>query len=312
MDPNAYRALREEAAYIDLTGRGKIRVTGEDRARLLHAMCTNHVQELQPGTGCYAFFLTAQGRIIADANIYCMPDYFLLDTEPETKDRVMEHLDKYIIADDVTLHDFTDQTATVCLEGPAAERGVSGLEYAPGHKPYSFVECGPMCHLAHWSYTGGPGYTWFLPIEDKPALLRKLGKHGAPEADMETADAVRLENGRPRYGIEFTEANIPQETQLTHALHFSKGCYLGQEIVERVRSRGHVNRLLTKITVEADAAPSKGTKILAGDKEAGEVLSAAVLPGGKIAGLAIMRSEALAGGTLMTAAGARVNPIRQA
>ena len=311
MNPTVYTAIREHAAYIDLTGRGKIRVSGEDRARLLHAMCTNHVQELQPGTGCYAFFLTAQGRIMADANIYCMPDYLLLDTEPDTKDRVLEHLEKYIIADDVSLNDFTDMTATVVVEGPAAEKGVSELGAAPGQIPYSFIECGPMCHLVHWTYTGGPGYTWFLPVEDKPALLQKLADLGVMQTDMATADAVRLENGRPRYGIEFTEANIPQETQQMHAVHFSKGCYLGQEIVERVRSRGHVNRVLTPIRLDGAAAPEKGTKILSGEKEAGEVLSAAALPGGKIAGLAIVRAEAL-GGTLMTAAGAVVTPVRQA
>lgn len=312
MNPSAYTAIREQAAFIDLTGRGKIRVSGEDRARLLHAMCTNHVQELQPGTGCYAFFLTSQGRILADANIYCMPDYLLLDTEPDTKDRVIEHLEKYIIADDVSLNDFTNETATVVLEGPAAEKGVSELGAAPGQIPYSFIECGTMCHLVHWTYTGGPGYTWFLPVEDKAALLEKLRQLGLVEADMETADAVRLENGRPRYGIEFTEANIPQETQQMHAVHFSKGCYLGQEIVERVRSRGRVNRLLTPIRLEGGAAPARGTKILSGDQEAGEVLSAAALPGGKIAGLAIVRAEALGGGTLMTAAGAVVTPVQQA
>jgi folate-binding protein YgfZ len=310
MNPDVYTAIRERAAYIDLTGRGKIRVSGEDRARLLHAMCTNHVQELQPGTGCYAFFLTAQGRIIADVNIYCMPDYLLLDTEAETKDRVLEHLEKFIIADDVALNDFTEMTATVAVEGPEAEKCVAALGAAPGHIPYSFIECGPMCHLAHWTYTGGPGYTWFLPVEDKPALLEKLASHGAVQADMASADAVRLENGRPRYGIEFSDANIPQETQLMHAVHFSKGCYLGQEIVERVRSRGHVNRVLTGIRLEGGPAPEKGTKVLSGDKEAGEILSAAALPGGKIAGLAILRAEAL-GGTLMTSAGAVVTPVRQ-
>src|SRR5919106_4918026 len=107
---NTYDALRNRAAYIDLSGRGNIRATGEDRVRLLHAMTTNHVEQLQPGTGCYGFFLTAQGRILADVNLFCMPDYILLDTEPETRQRVREHLERYIIADDVTLEDFTDCT----------------------------------------------------------------------------------------------------------------------------------------------------------------------------------------------------------
>src|ERR1700722_17400676 len=98
-----YEALRADAAWIDLSKRGKIRVTGEDRARLLHGMCTNHVQGLMPGEGLYAFFLTAQGKIIADACIYHLGDSLLLDTEPETTLKLIGHLDKFIIADDVTL-----------------------------------------------------------------------------------------------------------------------------------------------------------------------------------------------------------------
>src|SRR5712692_5643991 len=100
-DPG-YLALRSAAAYLDLSARGKIVVTGEDRARLLHAMTTNHVQQLKPGEGCYAFFLNPQGRILADVNLFCRENDFLLDVEPETRETLYRHLDKYIIADDVT------------------------------------------------------------------------------------------------------------------------------------------------------------------------------------------------------------------
>src|ERR1700689_1594100 len=106
---NGYAALREDAAWLDLSGRGKILATGEDRARLLHAMTTNQVETLKPGEGCYAFFLSAQGRILADVNLLCFEDHFLLDTEPETRRKLFEHLDRYIIADDVTLEDATDR-----------------------------------------------------------------------------------------------------------------------------------------------------------------------------------------------------------
>src|SRR4051794_16112399 len=102
---NGYQALRESAAWIDLSGRGKIRLTGEDRARLLHAMTTNEIQKLAPGQGSYTFFLNAQGRILADANVVILEDTVLLDTEPETRERVFQHLDQFIIADDVTLED---------------------------------------------------------------------------------------------------------------------------------------------------------------------------------------------------------------
>src|SRR5579872_6071699 len=113
-----YQALRERAAFVNLSARGEIKITGEDRARLLHAMSTNHIQELTPGTGTYAFFLNDKGRILADANILCRPDHFLLDVEPEARQALYQHLDRFIIADDVALEDATASTAAFALEGP--------------------------------------------------------------------------------------------------------------------------------------------------------------------------------------------------
>ena len=113
-----YDELRDGAAWLEMSGRGKIRVAGEDRARFLHAMTTNHIQQLTPGKGCYAFFLTAQGRILADVNVLCRPDSFLLDTEPAALQKVLEHRDKFIIADDVTLEDLTPTFTTIAVEGP--------------------------------------------------------------------------------------------------------------------------------------------------------------------------------------------------
>lgn len=306
MDSNAYQAIRENAAWIELSGRGKIRVTGEDRSRLLHAMCTNSISELMPGAGCYVFFLTAQGRIIADANVFCMPDYLLLDTEPETRRPLMEHLDKFIIADDVSLHDFTEATDTIAIEGPAAEKVLTGLDAVPAHLPGTLVEWGHS-QIAHRTYTGGPGYLLFVPAEEKTRVVARLG---IPQADEDTADVVRLENGRPRFGVDFSSSNIPQETQLAQALHFNKGCYIGQEIVERVRSRGHVNRLLTHVEIDASHPPARGEKVMSGGKEAGEITSAAFSPAnGKVVGFAILRADAIP--TPLTAAGAPVRALTQ-
>ncbi|MDE3195811.1 MAG: folate-binding protein, partial [Acidobacteriota bacterium] len=116
----AVNPLIDGAGLADLSARGRIRVTGEDRARLLHAMTTNHIQQMRPGDGVYAFFLNAQGRILADAYILCFADHFLLDTEPRTRGPLYEHLDKFIIADDVTLEDVTEQTFCLAVEGPRA------------------------------------------------------------------------------------------------------------------------------------------------------------------------------------------------
>jgi aminomethyltransferase len=308
MDEKAYRALHENAAWIDLSGRGKIRVTGEDRARLLHAMCTNHIEDLQPGSGCYAFFLTAQGRIIADAHVFCMPDHLLIDCEPESRAPLLEHLDKFIIADDVTLHDFTDATSTISLDGPLSQDLLESLGAVPAHLPGTLVEWGRL-QIAHKTYTGGPGYCIFVPAENKAELLEQLG---APEADLQTADTVRLEYGRPRFGVDFGGTNIPHETGLLDAVHFSKGCYIGQEIVERVRSRGHVNRILTHLVIDGENVPPRGAKVMGGDKEAGEIASAAFsLAKGMVFAFAILRAELVSGPLTVNDSRARPMPIRQ-
>ena len=129
---NGYEALRESAAWIDLSTRGKICVNGDDRARLLHAITTNHIQQLTPGTGCYVFILNAQGRVLADANILCREDHLLLDTEPEIRERIYAHLDHYIIADDVTLEDTAARTTTLAVEGPRSAEVLARIG-APVH-----------------------------------------------------------------------------------------------------------------------------------------------------------------------------------
>jgi aminomethyltransferase len=310
MNSSAYEALRNEAAWIDLSGRGKFRAAGEDRIRLFHAMCTNHLQQLVPGTGCYAFFLTANGRIIADANIFAMPDYLLIDTEPETRSSFQEHIEKFIIADDVTLHDFTDAYATIGVEGPKAEEVLQRCGIPAAHLPYTVAEWS-HCEVAHVSYTGGPGYRFFVPVEHKEDLVRQLA---VPECDVSTADIVRLEHGKPRYGVDFSATNIPQETLLTEiAVHFNKGCYIGQEIVERVRSRGHVNRILVRFEMDTPDVPPAETKIQAAGQEVGEITSAAFSPAlNRVVGLAITRAEALAAGTELTAAGQPLHARSQA
>src|SRR5689334_16907618 len=135
----AYEALRNNAAWTDLSARGKIRVTGEDRARLLHAMSTNSIQDLAFGEGIYAFFLSAQGRILADAYIYNIGESHLLDTEPEITGKLRDHLDRYIIADDVTLDDETAQWAEIGLEGPSFREPALALGISVPQKKFSIA-----------------------------------------------------------------------------------------------------------------------------------------------------------------------------
>ena len=299
-----YTALRETAAWMDLSGRGKIRVTGEDRARLLHAMCSQNVEEMKPGGGGYAFFLNAQGRILADANIFCFEDHFLLDTEPETARKLFEHLDRYIIADDVVLTDETESTATLSIEGPEAERALRELGVTPPEDDYATALWEDRA-VAKVSSTGAPGFFIFLPESSKGHFLKKLA--GLPEADAAEARVVRIENGRPRYGEEITERHLVQETGQMRGVHLNKGCYLGQEIVERVRSRGQIHRVLRRLEIETAELPAPGTKLSSdgpggGSEHAAEIASSVFSPAfGKVIALAYVRTTFAEPGTVIDA-----------
>jgi folate-binding protein YgfZ len=295
-----YAALRENAAWMDLSARGKIRATGEDRARLLHAMTTNQVETLKPGEGCYAFFLSAQGRILADVNLLCFEDHFLLDTEPETRTKVYEHLDRYIIADDVTLEDQTGRIATIAIEGPKAEAALAALSAPVPAAPYSFAtwKHGTVAHL---DTTGRGGFFLLVPTEEKDAVTSRLTNAGFPAATAEDARIVRIESGRPRYGEEITERYLVQETDQLQAVNFSKGCYLGQEIVERVRSRAQIHRVLRRLEIDTSDPPSAGSKLKSGDADAAEIASAVFSPGlGKTVALAYVRTQFAEPGTEIT------------
>lgn len=251
-------AFFESASLFELPGRGRIQALGEDRKRLLHAMTTNDVQRLEPGEGCYAFFLSAQGRILSDVTILAQEDHLLLDVEPAQRQAIFDHLDKFIIADDVTLEDASDEQTTLALEGPRAKEILESIgapvpETAYGSAPWA----GRL--VVRTSYTGAEGYHLYLSPLDAPVLTETLEDAGAVPAGADEVETARILQGRPLYGVDIAATNLPQETQLSQALHFSKGCYLGQEIVERIRSRGQVNKLLQRIEFEPDAAPPEGT-----------------------------------------------------
>jgi folate-binding protein YgfZ len=301
--PVGYEALRNEAAWLDLSARGKIKATGEDRARLLHAMTTNHVESLAPGTGCYAYFLTAQGRILADVNLLCRPDHFLLDTEPETREKLFTHLDNFIIADDVTLEDVTSSLATIAVEGPGSAVVLRKLGAPVPEQDYDNVAWNGKL-VVRTNYTGGPGYYIIAPADERDALIGRLVSEGVVAAEPEAFRIVRIEKGRPRYGEDISERYLAQETNQARALHFNKGCYLGQEIVERVRSRGQVHRVLVPIQIDAAEPPEPGAKLLSGESPAGEITSAAFSPTlGKVAALAYVRVEHSNPGSRLSVAG---------
>jgi folate-binding protein YgfZ len=300
-----YQALRERAARLDLSRRAKIVLTGEDRARLLHALTTNDIEQLAPGSGCYTFFLNAQGRIQADANVFVFEDRILLDMEPETRERMVRHIDHYIIADDVSPEDATGRLAVIAVEGPASAEILASMGAPLPEANYAHASWGDERTVARASWTGAQGFRVFLPSESAAGLIDELQAAEIIVALPEDARTVRLENGRPRYGDDITDTTLPQETQLSSALSFTKGCYLGQEIVERIRSRGHVNRLLARLEVTGAKLPCPPPKLLSDEADAGNMTSLVFSPALNAGvGLAYIRAQFLTPGAQFALDGA--------
>lgn len=271
---SGYEALRHGAAWLDLSARGRIVARGRDRARFLHNVSSNDVRNMAPGDSCYAFLLTPQGRIVADLYLVCRADHFLIDTEPELRDKARAHILKYKVADQVELEDVTEATAAIGVEGPEAAaiqaRVAAALE------------------TARISQTGQPGYRIYAGAGEQAQIIRALEEAGAVAATAEEARTVRIENGKPRYGEDILETSLPQETEQMDAVSFTKGCYVGQEIVERIRARGHVNRRLVRIEIEGMEPPAPGKQMIAGREV--EVTSAAYSPAaGKVVALGYVR-----------------------
>ena len=283
-----YAALRRGAAWLDLAARGRIVVRGRDRARLLHNVTTNEVGKMAPGDGCYAFLLSPQGRIQADLLLFCFEDRFMMDVEPELREKAVQHIRRYIIADQVELEDISPQTGEIGLEGPGAAAALAALGAPAPEADYSHLSWEDAT-IARASITGQPGFRIFCPAAAAGDFIRKLEAAGAKPATAEDARVVRVENGKPRFGEDIRDTTLPQETQQMHAVSFTKGCYLGQEIVERIRARGHVNRKLERIELEGDGPPPAGTVIEVAGKQA-EITSSAYSPDlGRVVALAYGR-----------------------
>jgi len=297
-----YEALRRGAAWLDLSSHGRIVARGRDRVRLLHNLTTNDVKIMVPGAGCYAFLLTPQGRIQADLCLFCFADHFLIDTQEDLREKVPQSIRRYIIADQVELEDVTAATAALALEGPGAAATLAALGAPTPGADYSHLPWADAT-IAAVTLTGQPGFRIYCAAEARAELARKLEAAGAVRAEAEDARTVRIENGKPRYGEDIRENSLPQETQQMHAVSFTKGCYLGQEIVERIRAQGHVNKLLVRLAIDCAEPAAAGTKLLADGAEVGEVTSAVQSPeSGRVAAMAYVRTAQAAAGTILATA----------
>jgi folate-binding protein YgfZ len=286
----AYDAARHRAAFLDRSHRGRIVVSGTERASYLQGLLTNDVVALKAGQGCYTAYLTAQGRMIADLHVYELGDVMLLMMIGGVKDSVMAKLDQFIFSEDVQLGDVSDTFAQLAIVGPDAATtvaslvgGVSGdaLREMAEHGNARGEWAGGAAIVTRVTDTGEPGFDLYVERARAGALKTALLAAGVIELDEPTAEALRIESGMPLFGRDMDEETIPLEAGIeSRAISFSKGCYVGQEIIIRVLHRGHgrVARKLAGLTLDGDQVPDAGTVIRSGDREIGHVTSRTASP----------------------------------
>ena len=309
-----WRIARETAGLFDTNWHATAVLTGPDRIRYLNAIVSNDVQSLAEGQGTLALLLDPRAHILAELEIYVRRDDVLVLSHASVRERTIATLDKYIIMDDVELEDATARVGSVAVEGPHAG---FVLSQATGLSLDGFSEFagekgeigGVECYIVRRSHFGGPGVQIVAPAEHLERLWQTLygmvhATHGSP-IGMRALNALRLEAGVPWFPLDFDDSVIPHEAGLenTH-LSFTKGCYTGQEIVERVRSRGHVNRRRVRLAFTTSEPPAAGAKLTVKGADAGHVTSAAFSPAaGTAIGMGYLRREYIVPGTILDFAG---------
>ncbi len=315
-----YRLAREAVAVIDTSFHAFFSFTGPDRVRYLNAVLTNDIKGLTTGQGTVSLLLNPQGHILAEMETYAQPDHLLAVSHAMFREPTAAVLEKYIIMDDVTLKDVSDSISSVAMEGPMAAallRQLCALELqdVPLYSHSEVNVAAVPCRAARKSFFGEVGVEFIAGREHLPAVWQALcaaaHAQGGGPIGYAALDALRLEAGIPWFGYDFDDKVIPHEAALeTSHISYTKGCYTGQEIVERVRSRGHVNRRRVSLQFYGERIPERGAKLSAGGAEVGQVTSAAQSPAlDRAIGMGYVRREHNSGGSRLQWAGGEAEVI---
>jgi folate-binding protein YgfZ len=327
-----YRAARESVALIDKNYRAYLSFTGPDRVRYLNAILTNNIKDLAAGHGNMSLLLNPQGHILAEIETYAFPDRLFCVSYAMIRERLIEWLDKYIIMDDVTLTDETERYGTLALEGPKVAtivKSLTGIDLGEMSELASveaeILRSAPReergrqddsaertekegtipCRIVKRSPGGVAGAEFVVQqgrLEEMWQILAAAARrHGGGPIGYSALSGLRLEQGMPWFGYDFGEKQIPHEAGLQDShISYTKGCYTGQEIVERVRSRGQVNRKRVQLVFSGDTVPEADAILTMDGKEVGQVTRAAkVLDPQRILGMGYVRKEAVAPGTVL-------------
>ena len=303
-DPLAeYAALQTGCGVYDLGFRALVSLTGSDRVRWLNGMVTNNIRDLAVGQGVYAFLLNPQGHILGDLHAYNRGDSIVVETDCNQLEKILATFDHYIIMDDVEVKNLDEQLTVLGVAGPKARQilhsaGIAVPDMQPLQIPYAICECDcdcVKCTVVRGEDTANESYELWLSPSEVRKTWDALSAQGATPVGFEALELQRIVAGIPLYGVDIRERDLPQETEQARALNFNKGCYIGQEIVERIRSRGAVHRKFAGFVTDSAAQIAVGAKISSGGKEVGEITSVASLSFAgreKILALGYIRREA--------------------
>ena len=263
-------AVRKGAGIMDMTHRGKIRISGKDRIKFLQNILSQDINKLTPGTGGHATLLNTKGHMLAYMRIYSDEDSFLIDTEPGEADKIIQILNRYLFREDVKIDDVTLKYGLVTVQGPHSRENICRIS---GTDIKKMEECNHLnltinsinCKVVKTTHTGEEGYDIYAPWDNIHSIWETI-IIPSPSAQItpvghEAYNSLRIEAGIPLYSVDMDEDTIPIEANLDHAISYTKGCYVGQETIARIKFKGHVNRTLTGFTIEGDIIPGKGDRI---------------------------------------------------
>jgi folate-binding protein YgfZ len=296
-----YHTLREAAGVVDLSFRGRLCLVGADAQKFLNGQVTNNVKDLKPFTGCYAALVSAKGKMESDLNIFRLENEMLLDFEPGLAARVTQRLERFIIAEDAQVIDVAPEYGLLSVQGPAAEAALAGWapELVLPREAMAVTKLAGAdsqeIYVIAQARAGGSGFDLFVPTASMRKTAARLVAEVGPWCGWQALETARLEAGIPRFDADMDETNLAPEAVEARAISYSKGCYIGQEVIARIRTYGQVAKALRGLRFEREVKtlPSKGAKIFSGEKEVGYVTSAVRSPRLKgVIALGYVRREA--------------------
>ncbi|MCI0391305.1 MAG: hypothetical protein MOB07_21395 [Acidobacteria bacterium] len=278
-----YDAIRHGVAVIDLSSAGKLQLSGKNAVQFLNGLVSNEVKSLKPGEGVLAAFPNLQGKLVALCRIYHTGAYFLIEMDAINREKVSKNLSRFVPAGEFFVSDRSEQDALISLQGPRSVGLIEALTEQPISDPAQYkISERQIAHtnvfIATHNRCGETGFDIFIPVDALPAVLETIRARGR-EFDARTVgesafEIARIEAGVPREGVDAGENYIILESELNDAVSYTKGCYLGQEVIARIHWRGQPAKRLRGLLVDADQAPQQGTQLYAGDgKKVGEITS---------------------------------------